>query len=171
MAEASPPPKPGPEVVVTPPGMTKDQAQAWRMVQRLRDRVLQATATPGVQARIDGIMDKIGDPTLLEGVDPDLVGMLTEHVYELEDRATVRQRCVYATALEVSIFSDLDSPLHVHLGLWRPARKEKPPTPPPAQRSMVKTRRRKEGEALAAVARPAKKLRRDNLGRTHVVDA
>ena len=27
-------------------------------------------------------MDKIGDPTLLEGVDPDVVGMLTEQVYE-----------------------------------------------------------------------------------------
>ena len=68
-------------------------------------------------------MDKIGDPTLLEGVDPDLVGMLTEHVYELEDRATVRQRAVYATTMGVSIFSDLDTPLH--LGLWRPAQKEK----------------------------------------------
>ena len=163
MAEASPPPKPGPEVVVTPPGMTKDQAQAWRMVQRLRDRVLQATATPGVQARIDGIMDKIGDPTLLEGVDPDLVGMLTEHVYELEDRATVRQRCVYATTMGVSIFSDLDTPLH--LGLWRPAQEK-----PPAQRTMVKTRRRLEAHALAEAARPAKILRRDNLGRSHVVE-
>ena len=77
-------------------------------------------------------MDRIGDPALLEGVDPDVVGMLTEQVYELEDRATVRQRAVYATTMGVSIFSDLDTPLH--LGLWRPAQEK-----PPAQRTMVKT--------------------------------
>ena len=89
--------------------------------------------------------------------------MLTEQVYELEDRATVRQRCVYATTMGVSIFSDLDTPLH--LGLWRPAQEK-----PPAQRTMVKTRRRLEARALAEAARPAKILRRDNLGRSHVVE-
>ena len=45
MALASPPPKPGPEQVFTPPGLMNDAAQAWRMVQRLRDRVLKDAAT------------------------------------------------------------------------------------------------------------------------------
>ena len=77
MASPAPPPKPGPEVATrTPPGLTNDQAQAWRMVQRLRDRVLQDAATPRVQARIDGLVDKIMDQTRPEGVDPDAVKML-----------------------------------------------------------------------------------------------
>ena len=92
MASPAPPPKPGPEVATrTPPGLTNDQAQAWRMVQRLRDRVLQDAATPRVQARIDGLVDKIMDQTRPEGVDPDVVKMLTDEVYVLEDRATVSQ--------------------------------------------------------------------------------
>ena len=92
MASPAPPPKPGPEVTRTPPGLMNDQAQAWRMVTRLRDRVLQDAATPRIQARIDGLVDKIRDPTRPEGVDPDVVKMLTDEVYELEDRATLSQQ-------------------------------------------------------------------------------
>lgn len=161
--EASPPPKPGPEKVGTPPGSMNDRAEAVRVVRRLMDPVLKAVATPGRWTGIVELMDKLRSSTSREGVDRDVVRMLSLQLDILEDRATLRQRAVYATVMGVSIFSDLDTPLH--LGLWRPRKEKKPP---PEQRTTGKTRRRLVEAALKEVAKPAKKARRDNLGRLHV---
>lgn len=165
-ADASPPPKLGPRMVDTPPGLTDSAAQDWRVVQRLPDPTLQEEVTPRIRKTIVELMDKIRVKISTEGVDRDVVRMLRLKLNDLEDRATVRQRAMYATLMDVSIFSDLDTPLH--LGLWRPARKKKPPSPPSQPRT-VKTRRRELAEAaMKELARIPKKARRDNLGRLHV---